>query len=149
MATKKSKDKTYVVELGSWEHMAGMHIDAEQKKREGCPYVTKDMLALYGRIRNPGKRQLVDAHLHLCAAEQPTTEWNADSDVLGEAWMIHEQASLMGVVPVPAPLYDRILIALTCGAYRQFTVTLSGIRRKKALITAYGLDAELTPEDEL
>ena len=58
MASKKSPDKTYVAELGGWEHMAGMHIESAQKEREGCPYVTRDVIVLHGRIRNPGTRKL-------------------------------------------------------------------------------------------
>ena len=146
MASKKSPDKTYIVELGGWEHMAGMHIEAAQKKREGCPYVTRDVIVLHGRIRNPGKRKLEEAQLYLNVTPQSTTEWNAESDILGEAWIVREEATLMGVVPVPEPLYDRILVALTCDAYRQFTITLRNIKSKKAFIVAYTLDPSLSPE---
>lgn len=149
MAKKSLKEKSYFMELAGWEHAAGMHIDPEQKRREGCPFVTRDTLVLFGRVRNPGKRGLADAHLHLCVAERPTDEWNRETDVLGEAWVLHEEASLMAVVPVPADLYTRILIALTCNAYRQFTVTTLGLKQDKGLVTAYSLDGDLTAEEDL
>lgn len=107
-----------------------------------------DAFDVHGLIRHAYDKPIEGIQLHVEPIHVDRERLNPEADCIGVAWM-QQKTVLYASVQVPADAFYSLAECLGRGAFKEVSITLLDLKRGRARVDGFCLEAMPTAEDDL